>query len=288
MSSAITTTTVTAAKLRMPTIFFSHGAGPCFFLPSFGIPNLDKHSDATRWYRQVAEQVGFTASGKYGRPSSIVVFSAHWETGSPLQITSRTKHDKLLYDYYGFPPESYKIEYNPPGNPSLSARLRSLLEQAGVPSQLNDQRDFDHGVFIPLKLVFPDADIPVVEVSIHDSLDSETHLKIGEAVASLRDEGILFVGSGQITHGRGEAKKQEQFVTSFDSSILNDASMTAVQRRQALLQWPKLEGAQAAHPRVDHFVPMLVVAGAAGCTKPQKFGNLVPSPGFSLASYLFP
>jgi len=173
----------------------------CFFMDSGGkgfFGSIDKNSEGTKWYRQVATQVGLVGTNK---PKAILVISAHWEseTANTIYITSQTKHKSLFYDYYGFPEETYELKYPCPGSPELAKKVIGLIEknQLGVKCVEDKERNLDHGVFIPLLLVYPDADIPVIQLSLCNVLNPSIHYKIGEALASLRDEGVLIIGSGQ-------------------------------------------------------------------------------------------
>jgi len=133
----------------LPVIFLTHGAGPMMFLESPGnsiMGEIDKHSAAAKWYRQLWSQLALSPP-----PKAILLISAHWESSRSVHISAQAQHTELLYDYYGFPPEAYQIKYSPPGNLNLSERIKSLLENVGIPAKLDSKRNFDHGVFIPLK-----------------------------------------------------------------------------------------------------------------------------------------
>ena len=133
------------------------------------------------------------------RPKAIVVVSAHWET-EPIQITS-SPNPSMYFDYYGFPPETYEYQYPAPGHPELAHQIQELIQdKAGMEAQLNESRGFDHGVFIPLMIMYPKADIPVVCVSLHKSLSAETHWNLGRALSPLRDQGMLILGSGKLRY----------------------------------------------------------------------------------------
>lgn len=162
----------------------SHGGGPCFFMDSQGSPmeQVDKNSKATTDYKQIPS--------KFPRPSAIVLVTAHWEGDAQEQcvLVTGDARPKLLFDYYGFPAETYKIEYSAPGHPELAKQVVEALSAAGIKSRLDTgKRGWDHGVFIPLKLMYPEADIPIVQVSIHPSLDAETHMRMGEALRVLHE-----------------------------------------------------------------------------------------------------
>lgn len=209
------------------------------------------------------------------RPEAIVVFSAHWDTEPAVKITA-SERPSMLYDYYGFPTESYKYEYPAPGAPRLAARIKDLLRDEGMDAELDHERGFDHGVFVPLMIMYPDASIPVVCVSLHGSLSAELNMKIGVALRSLPDDGVLILGSGYTFHNL------QSFFHPTDASIrasvsFNDwlkdtilCSTTHAEMVEKLKHWDRAPGARACHPREEHLLPLLVVAAAGGETaKPQ-------------------
>lgn len=197
-------------------------------------------------------------------PSAIVVFSAHWET-DPIKITSSI-NPSLYYDYHGFPKEAYDIEYSVPGNPTLANKINELLRDAGIPSEMDDTRGLDHGVFVPLLLMYPEATVPVVQVSMHSDLSPSSNLGIGQALQKLRKDNVLFVGSGFTFHNMqaffNPTKEAKQA-----SSQFNDWLKQAVlgeSRSETLLDWEKAPYARLCHPREEHLVPLFVLAGLAG------------------------
>jgi aromatic ring-opening dioxygenase catalytic subunit (LigB family) len=177
---------------RMPVVFIPHGGGPWAFV-DLGFPKNEVESLRT-YLQSVAKALP-------EKPKALLVVSAHWEERVPTVMTSA--QPPMLYDYYGFPPESYKITWPAKGDAALASRVRQLLESEGMKSAEDAQRGFDHGTFIPLKVVYPDADIPTVQLSLQAGLDPEEHIKIGRALAPLRDEGVLIVGSGNKCSSRG-------------------------------------------------------------------------------------
>ena len=178
-------------KVRQPAIFLPHGGGPCFWMeppPPFG-----PHAwDGLRNYLS-----GIVASLPE-RPKAFVVVTAHWEEAEPT--VSAAAAPGMLFDYYGFPPHTYELSYPAPGEPKVAAEVKRLLEAAGLPVGENDSRGFDHGVFVPMLIVDPKAEIPVVMVSIERDLDPARHIAIGKALAPLRDQGVVIVGSGMSFH----------------------------------------------------------------------------------------
>jgi aromatic ring-opening dioxygenase catalytic subunit (LigB family) len=200
------------------------------------------------------------------RPKAILVISAHWECPE-LTVLSTAKHS-LLYDYYGFPEHTYELTYPASGAPEVGERIQALLSQTGFASKEEHQRGLDHGVFIPLKLIYPDANIPVVQLSLLDDLDPARHLAIGHALAPLRDEGVLIIGSGLSYHNLRDFfapnTMANQASVQFDSWLSNAISAPSGERENLLSHWHEAPGARACHPRSEHLIPLMVAAGAAG------------------------
>ncbi len=198
------------------------------------------------------------------KPKAIVVISGHWEE-KVFSVTG-SANPPLLYDYYGFPEHTYQLTYPAPGAPVLAEKIVKLLTVAGLPARLDRQRGFDHGVFVPFKLIFPAADIPVLQISLQRNLDPDLHLQLGQALAPLRQQGVLIVGSGMSYHNmRGFGQSQAT-----NNSVLFDHWLTQTVQQQDLAQrtrdlqnWAHAPAAMSAHPRAEHFIPLLVVAGAA-------------------------
>ncbi|MEJ2479648.1 MAG: class III extradiol ring-cleavage dioxygenase [Acidihalobacter sp.] len=245
---------------RMPTLYIPHGGGPCFFMdvpPGMPADMWDRMGDYLR-------NIGPSLEAK---PKAVLVISAHWEAPRPTLNTAR--QPSLLFDYYGFPEHTYQLTYPAAGSPELAARVRELLGEAGIESGSNDQRGLDHGVFVPFKLIYPEADIPIVEMSLQQGLDPAEHLAIGRALAPLRDEGVLIVGSGMSFHnlrtlltGDGHG---DDAAEAFDSWLAEAATAPDVETRDRLLaSWSEAPGARASHPREEHLLPLMVAAGAAG------------------------
>lgn len=254
MSAASTTRPVTE---RLPTLFIPHGGGPCFFMDP---PPGDPHA----WDAMASHLRGI--AGSIGtKPRAILVISAHWETSRPTVTTA--ERPPLLFDYYGFPEHTYRLEYPAPGSPALAARVRALLAADGIAVDEDAQRGFDHGVFVPFLLMFPDADIPIVQLSLRADLDPASHLAIGRALAPLRDEGVLIVGSGMSYHNlRRFWSTDAQDVgaaAQFDAWLTAAVETRDTSARDAQLDvWDRAPGARVAHPRSEHLLPLLVAAGA--------------------------
>jgi aromatic ring-opening dioxygenase catalytic subunit (LigB family) len=244
------------STLRQPTLFISHGGGPSFWMdypPPIGPHGFDK----LRNYL-----AGLIASLPQ-RPKAILVISGHWEEDRVTVSTASAP--PMLFDYYGFPPHTYQLNYPAPGAPALAARARGLLGAAGIASDENGERGFDHGVFVPFLIVDPQAQIPVLMGSLEHHLDAARHLAIGAALAPLRDEGVLIVGSGNSFHnmraffdGRPEISLQfDRWLT--EAVALPDPSARAA----ALTAWDRAPAARLCHPREEHLIPLMVAAGAA-------------------------
>jgi aromatic ring-opening dioxygenase catalytic subunit (LigB family) len=200
------------------------------------------------------------------RPRAMVVVSAHWEERVPTVTTNSTP--ALEYDYHGFPEETYQIQWPAPGEPGVAGRVRELLEGRGIATAEDAKRGFDHGTFVPLKVAFPDADVPAVQLSLERTLDPARHLAIGRALAPLRDEGILVVGSGMSYHNLGDmrlpAETRRARSEPFDAWLRDAVVADAGSRDAALTRWEEAPNARIAHPREEHLLPLMVVAGAAG------------------------
>jgi len=245
-------------------------------IPVFG--EIGKNSPAAQWFRQLSTQLSLPSL-----PKAILVITAHWETSNTVHINAQEKHTELLYDYSGFPSEAYEIKYNAPGDINLSKRIKTLLEQNGISAKLDDQRNFDHGVFVPLKLIYPDANIPVVSMSVLRNLSPSQHLAIGKALAPLRKEEILIIGSGSCVHGFNITEKEiNAFMIELTKAL---TEYDANRREQVLLNWDKvLPYARMTHPREEHFIPLHVIVGAAGSDRGQV---LNPNVTISQASFKF-
>jgi aromatic ring-opening dioxygenase catalytic subunit (LigB family) len=198
------------------------------------------------------------------QPTAILVISAHWEEDVPTVQTAA--EPSLIYDYYGFPEHTYALRYPCKGSPQLAQRVLELLAAAGIESGEDAGRGFDHGMFIPLMLMFPQADIPVVQLSLQHTLDPSSHIALGRALEPLRNEGVLIVGSGMSYHNLrhffdGVAPASQ----AFDDWLRDAVADPDVAARNAKLEnWEQAPFARACHPREEHLLPLMVVAGAAG------------------------
>ncbi|RKG81718.1 DODA-type extradiol aromatic ring-opening family dioxygenase [Corallococcus terminator] len=240
---------------RLPVAFIPHGGGPWPFV-DLGIPRAEVQALAS--YLRELRKVPPTP------PKALLVVSAHWE--EPVATVMTAAKPPILYDYYGFPPESYRITWPAPGDPGLAARVRELLSSAGFPTAEDPTRGYDHGTFIPLKLTWPEADVPCVQLSLKQGLEPEEHLRMGRALAPLRDEGIFILGSGLSFHNlraMGDPRAHDVSVK-FDAWLRDAATSPAAVRDAKLQAWAQAPFARQAHPREEHLLPLMVVAGAAG------------------------
>ena len=257
------------------TVFIPHGAGPLPLMNDPGSSNL------TRFLRQYPASIP--------RPEAIVVISAHWEE-DVISITSAASPE-LLFDYYNFPPETYEYRYPAPGNPKLAARMQTLLTQSGIDSKLDPDRDFDHGVFVPLLLMYPEADIPCVQISLSTNLDPTLHVRIGQALSVLKSENLLFLGSGFSFHNiRAFMSKQGDNIDSqnqeFDAWLQQtcvDSQITEDERMARLCDWQSAPHSSYCHPREEHLIPLHVCYGIGQTAARSVFQDSVS--GFIVSAY---
>jgi aromatic ring-opening dioxygenase catalytic subunit (LigB family) len=242
-------------RKRFPVVFVPHGGGPWPFV-DVGFPKADVD--------RLADYLRSVKSVPPAPPNALLVVSAHWEEPMPTVMTS--EHPPILYDYYGFPPESYEITWPAPGSPHLAARVQGALGDAGIRTGLDSERGYDHGTFIPLKLTYPQAEVPAVQLSLKRGLDPAEHLAIGRALAPLRDEGIFIIGSGMTFHNLRAFRdpRAAPVAEAFDAWLRETMVEDAPERDRRLTQWESAPAARAAHPRQEHLLPLMVAAGAAG------------------------
>jgi len=236
-------------------LFVSHGGGP---MPLLGDPG---HQDMVDRLTELAADLR--------KPSAILVISAHWEEAIPT-ITSGTT-PSLIYDYYGFPSEAYKIEYPCPGEPVLAQQVAQALDQAGIQARLDDQRGLDHGAFVPLKLMYPEAKIPCIQLSLVNTLDASTHLAIGRALQALDYDYLLVLGSGFSFHNMRaffaaqtpEIQARNLAFEDWLEQTCGDSSLSEPERAKRLADWEQAPHARFCHPREEHLLPLHVCYGLA-------------------------
>lgn len=242
--------------MKQPSIFLPHGGGPCFFM------NQNGPADPM-WQPMEAYLHGLIASLPE-RPKAILLVSGHWEEA---RFTVHTgAHPSLFYDYYGFPPHTYQLRWDAPGSPELAERVAGMLDKAGFPTARDDERGWDHGVFIPMKVAVPDADIPLVQLSLRADLDPADHISVGKALEPLRDEGVLIVGSGMSFHNmRARGAEVTPPADLWDDALSDAVTDTDPQSRaNRVAHWDQLANARFAHPREEHLLPLMVALGAGG------------------------
>lgn len=237
---------------RLPTYFISHGGGPWPWMPEFRQHLASLEASLVR----ITHDIGST-------PRAILSVSGHWE--APGFIAQSGAQPPMLYDYYGFPAHTYEVQYPAPGAPEVAHRIQALLAAAGLPTGLDGARGFDHGTFSPLAVMYPRAQVPVLQLSLHAAYDPALHVAAGRALAPLRDEGVLILGSGLSFHNlrmRGPAARQPS--KAFDTWLHDTLEgLPPAQRTAQLLQWEQAPAARTAHPQEDHLLPLMVALGAA-------------------------
>jgi aromatic ring-opening dioxygenase catalytic subunit (LigB family) len=266
---------MTGDARKLPTLFIPHGGGPWPFMDSaFGPPGM--------WDGLRDFLAGLPASLP-AKPRAVLAVSAHWET--PLPTVDIDPAPGMLFDYYGFPEHTYKLRYPAPGAPQLAAHVKDLLGAAGLPCDQAQGRGFDHGVFIPFMLIYPQADMPILQMSLQKGASVAQHFAVGRALAPLREQGVLIVGSGMSYHNLreffspGEAARApaEQF-----DDWLTEAVETADSkaRETALERWLSAPGARQSHPTPEHLEPLFVIAGAAAEDRGHRVfaGELIGKP----------
>jgi aromatic ring-opening dioxygenase catalytic subunit (LigB family) len=242
----------------MPTYFISHGGGPWPWLPD--MRQMLKSLEIS--LANMPKEIGVT-------PKAILMVSGHWEADDFAVMSSPAPG--MVYDYGGFPAFTYQIKYAAPGAPELAKRVADLLTKAGLPTHLDPERGFDHGTFAPMQVMYPEANIPLLQVAIRHSYDPEEHLALGRALAPLRDEGVVIVGSGLSYHnlrlfGPGAKEPSAQFDAWLDAAMNADPKT----RVEALKAWEKAPAARICHPREDHLIPLMAAVGAAETEKATR------------------
>jgi 4,5-DOPA dioxygenase extradiol len=258
---------------RQPAIFVSHGS-----------PTLPlEQSAATDFLRKLGPSLG--------RPQAILAVSAHWDTPAPA--VSAVERPETIYDFYGFPPELYRLRYPAPGAPQLADRTAGLLAAKGMRAQIDPGRGLDHGAWTPLILMYPEADIPVTQLSIQSRLGPDHHVRLGEALRPLRDEGVLIFASGGATHNLRELRHQrgnpvpQPWVVEFNEWLAD--ALTSRRKEEDLLAYrEKAPHAVRNHPTDEHLIPLFVALGAGdpgGAT--QRLHSSIESGVISMDAYRF-
>lgn len=261
---------------RMPTYFISHGGGPWPWL-----------SNMRAMLKNLEVSLAHMPAELPEKPKAILMISGHWETDSFAVMTSPAPG--MVYDYYGFPPETYHIKYPAPGAPDIARRAADLIKAAGLPVKLDADYGFDHGTFAPAYVMYPKADVPIFQVSMQHGYSPAAHFALGRALAPLRDEGVLIIGSGLSYHnlrlfGPGARVPSEAFDAWLDK-VMHAAPKA---RTEALLHWEDAPHARTCHAQEDHLVPLFAALGAAegeAATRTYHDTNLFG--GVTASSYRF-
>jgi len=254
------------AKTGAQIVYFSHGGGP---LPILGDAS---HQKMIAFMTRLPERLR--------KPDAILVISAHWEENAATLLGAA--NPPMFYDYYCFPPQAYEINYPAPGNPELAEKIGALLRQAGIPTRVDPQRGFDHGLFIPLKLMYPAADIPALQLSLLRGLSPTAHLALGKALRGLAGENILVIGSGFSFHNM-RAFSWEGLETpdpandAFQDWLIETCAgeLGQPERQARLSAWEQALYARYCHPREEHLLPLLVCAGMAEARAEVAFDDYI-------------
>jgi aromatic ring-opening dioxygenase catalytic subunit (LigB family) len=259
--------------MKQPTFFLSHGGGPWAWMEG----EFRRHFDVLEPYLQALPAT------LPERPKAVLMISGHWEALEFRVMAS--PHPGMVYDYSGFPANTYEVRYTAPGDVALAQRVANLVEAAGLPTALDAQQGFDHGAFVPMAVMYPQADMPLVQLSLQLGEDPAVHLALGRALVPLREEGVLIIGSGLSFHNLrlfGDAGKAPS--AQFDAWLQTTMALPPAERSQALTDWAQAPAARQAHPRADHLIPLMVAVGAAeseaaACTYHERdfFGGLTVS-----------
>lgn len=235
----------------LPTFYISHGGGPCFWM-DWG--PTDPFKNLAHYFKQFSKNLNAT-------PDAILVISAHWEEE---EFTIQTNPaPPMLYDYYGFPEHTYKLNYPAKTSTQLISRVQELFKSANIPLHTDSQRGYDHGLFVPFLLMYPNAEIPIVQLSMKQNLDPQDHIEMGKILAPLRSENILIVGSGLSYHNLRQLNDVHGYSKNFDDWLMLTLQQPPEKRAQELIDWEAAPHARLCHPREDHLIPLMVATGAA-------------------------
>ncbi len=251
---------------RAQAVYFSHGGGP---LPILGDPS----------HRAMVEFMTLLPA-QLTRPDAIVVVSAHWEERAATLLGA--PNPPMFYDYYGFPREAYDITYPAPGHPALAEQIADLLQKNDIPAYIDARRGFDHGLFIPLKLMYPRADIPSIQLSLLRGLDPAAHIALGTALHELLSENILVIGSGFSFHNLSAFSRQTSGAPDPENDAFQDwlieicaGPLSQSEREQRLIEWEQAPSARYCHPREEHLLPLHVCLGMAGSRASVVFDDQI-------------
>lgn len=263
----------------MPAYYISHGGGPWPWL---------EDERVKKEFRLLKESLERLPTELPQEPKAVLVISAHWDEET-FKVSSNSSPN-MIYDYFGFPDNTYKVKYPASGDPDLASKIRDLIVKGGIEADLDPERGFDHGTFVPMAVSFPKADIPIVQLSLRSDFDSKDHFKVGTALKSLREEGVLIIASGLSYHNmRGASRRAHLHSHQFDQwlqkILINELRD---KRLENLISWEKAPSARFAHPREDHLIPLMVAVGAAKddeCFLSYHEDNALG--GFAVSSFRF-
>lgn len=265
-------------KSSMPVFYLSHGGGPWPWMEE----RRESHADLAQCLAQIPRQLPQT-------PTAILMVSAHWESTGPLLVQGHAQ-PPMVYDYYNFPAHTYTIQYPASGQPKLAQQVQQLLEDAGLRADIDMERGLDHGTFVAAFAMYPNADIPIVQLSIDANYDPTQHLQIGNALRRLREQGVLIIGSGASYHnlrlmGPDGAAPSVAFDRWLENALLDT---NYGQRAKHMKNWAAAPGARIAHAREDHLVPLFVAVGAsADQDQITRILTTTSANGIKSASYQF-
>ena len=250
-------------KHQHRTLYISHGGGPLPLLGDAG------HHELIHFLQRIGSDLA--------KPSAILLISAHWEEAQPTVTGSA--HPGLIYDYHGFPEEAYAVDYPAPGEPRLAQEVFNLLNASGLQPVIQQSRGFDHGMFVPLKLMYPEADIPCVQLSLVNNLDPGLHIRIGEALATIQSEKVLIIGSGFSFHNMRAffspgSDRDNAMNDRFERWLIETCCSAEIEeavRQQLLINWAEAPHARFCHPREEHLLPLHVCYGVNKCASREFF-----------------
>jgi 4,5-DOPA dioxygenase extradiol len=253
--------------MNSPVLYFPHGGGPLPLLGDIG------HKNMVDFLKAITQT--------FIEPSAILVISAHWEEKKATITSGQTP--SLIYDYYGFPEESYHIKYPAPGDPALARNVFRLLQEAEIEAHLDDHRGFDHGLFVPLKIMYPAAQIPCIQLSLISGLDPGAHIRLGRALSELRKQNLLIIGSGFSFHNMQAFFSSSRDMPdskngTFQQWLLDtctEKNLSREERENRLIEWESAPFARYCHPREEHLMPLHVCCGLTGSSAKLVFDGEV-------------
>jgi 4,5-DOPA dioxygenase extradiol len=253
-------------QIRAQIVYFSHGGGPLPILGDAG------HKAMVDFMRQLPSRLR--------KPDAVLVISAHWEESTATLLGAQTP--PMFYDYYGFPDEAYNITYPAPGSQELANRIAGLLLKNNIPTRIDPDRGFDHGLFIPLKLMYPKADIPSLQLSLLRGLNPTEHIALGNTLRDLMNENILVIGSGFSFHNLSAFSYQRTDAPDAANDAFQNwlievctGTLSQTEREQHLIEWRKAPSAHYCHPREEHLMPLHVCLSMADSPASKIFDNRI-------------